>query len=1388
MSYNGNYYDPVGSQSNQQPRGYRYQTPAGSTSAYPSSTTAASYQASNYRGYANTADYSNPQPAQGNNNPQARASAALNNLTTDYNQPQSNTSANAFNQYSRSNSSWNDSMYPSSSYGSAVPQAKASNRAQSNASPIYASNNNAPGASTLGRLSYSTDPAPATTMNDPSHYPSHSYASQSGTTAPAQTYQQGYAQAGQQSQPPRYNSPLQAVQAQQQQRGHARQPSRSSEAQPPPQLNSRPVQQSTQQRHQSMSVGPSNTTVDPSQVYDFRAEQQRKAQIEAEKRRKTEEAEAARKAEEERVAAVKKAEEDRATAAKKAEEDRVVAERAETERKEREAREAAAFEEAVAKKKAEATAKAEKKRLAREEKKQSKTAATALQKMASSGGEPSAFVPAAPPAAAEEPAPPVDEEAEMRAMFQKMREYNQKNPAMLARLWDEERKMHNPQSPPQTRNAEPARPANPRARQSSTNAVSPNTASHGMPTPAQNDRPGATAPQPASKKGQSQRAPPPLPPMVWAPGRKGYVAEHATKWVLSQPGNIGKKLSSDFVVRLLDANPSYVQLCEALEATTLTIDRAAFARELLKAVPHVFSAKKSAAAPSNQGPPRQGTAQGAARGDAAVDLTSPPPERQQKTTVAYETPRCSAVPRISSLRDAANEVNNMSAAPQQPVTSLSTYTGPGPSSGHQSPYFAQPTGVSNGSRPPSQSQPPPQVSEPPPKKPPSPPPRPPANKEEAARKRTFGDLVDLTMGDSDEEAPPKKIPQTAANMASTGRPVAHQQAQVDRTWSSGIDKAFAPILHGDTKGLQPGRGPIHPSGPSVHRVGSAQASLEEQRRLAGIPDHLKFVTTATSETPPAKMSQRPKGPSLETVQKERIKGKLLVEPIMRDRVARRSTYDHRTIARDVLLATGRHPDMRGLNGHLSTMQKMLGEQGGMFDSGNRADLATIRWDVLDPDPPKPAAIQSREIKHKGAKPAEESIVPAVNDATLDGEDADDEGDFVVPSPKALSRQQPAKDMSHAPKAQAQAPPSTFPLGLTKAGKPRKRPGRKPRAHLAANTINASVKGRTSPSVRVNSTPRQTRDHSTPASAPANASASVMAPSGTPVGYAQFRQLDADGNAVKKKGRPVGWRKDVHSRQAAGLTPAQPGGHGPASSGPRSKRTSTNKEASVPEPHYEIYNCEWQGCEAELHNLDVLKKHVLKVHGKPSEEDVFECLWTDCHHSTKHINRQGKASSTSPASFKDVSEWLKHIDRAHLLAVAWKLGDGPRGGLSETHDSEGPYGSEAYLSDANGRSATPVLRANIDPNGQGASQTLPSRGFKAKKDPRAAEAELKELKSSLKAVGYELGSQGSKVVNGSSILGFLDDENFYDVVEVRGESSSEEDENESGNEMEEMEVE
>jgi hypothetical protein len=36
---------------------------------------------------------------------------------------------------------------------------------------------------------------------------------------------------------------------------------------------------------------------------------------------------------------------------------------------------------------------------------------------------------------------------------------------------------------------------------------------------------------------------------------------------------------------------------------------------------------------------------------------------------------------------------------------------------------------------------------------------------------------------------------------------------------------------------------------------------------------------------------------------------------------------------------------------------------------------------------------------------------------------------------------------------------------------------------------------------------------------------------------------------------------------------------------------------------------------------------------------------------------------SAPSFKDISDWLGHVDKEHMQPVAWKLGDGPRGGLS-----------------------------------------------------------------------------------------------------------------------------
>lgn len=702
---------------------------------------------------------------------------------------------------------------------------------------------------------------------------------------------------------------------------------------------------------------------------------------------------------------------------------------------------------------------------------------------------------------------------------------------------------------------------------------------------------------------------------------------------------------------MLDSNPSYLQLCEALEQKGVNINSAAFARELLQAVPYGGGRRKGPAASNRSHPSKYGATAPPQR-STPVGLRSPPRDRQQNATVAYEAPK------YVSLREATNEVNSMAYAPQQLVRPFDAPGQQGQYCDYSSPYFPTSQAAPNGSRPPSQSQPPPpQSSEPPQKREPSPP-RPPANKEEAARKRTFGDLVDLTMEDSDEEAPPKKIAQIGVNTASVVPPDPRQQTEVDKTRDSGISKAFALTTYGATKSPRAGQGPIHLSVPASHPPGSAKASLEKQRRLAGVPEYLKKHALPLVGAAPSEVPSKPKGPSLEHMQRERIKGKPLVEPIMRDCVARRSTYDHRSIARAVLLATCRHPDMRGLNGHLASMQKLLGEQDGMIVSGgNRADLATIRWDSLDPSAPKPVA-----PKPANSKPFDVNV--SVVDG--DGEEADGEGGFIVPSPKALSRPQPVSgDASHVTDIEAGPPTlTTYAHGITKSGRYKKHPGRKPLASLPAST-NKTTKGRVSPSTSPDTLPRKAaKDGTSASSAPGGTSANDMAASGTPVGYAAFRQLDANGNPIKKKGRPVGWRKDVHSRQAAGLTPAKPGGHLSAGfTGGRGKRTSTSKEEPIPEPHYEIFNCMWQDCNAELHNLDVLKKHVTKVHGKRNGQDIFNCLWQDCHHSSKHVTSQSKTKASAPASFSDVADWVKHVDRAHLQEVAWKLGDGPKGGLS-----------------------------------------------------------------------------------------------------------------------------
>lgn len=1208
----GNYYDPVGSQSNQ-PSGYTYQPSTTSASQYPSAEGTSGYSSSaNYQSYGGSNTYgthqygsSAQQGVSGESNNRT-AGAGLSSLSgQEYKQASSNRSGSA-QQYDTSG--WGDPSYETSYSGTNL---QLPNRTQSNTSPLYASSN-APSA-TFGSLSYNapTDLSQSTStayaQQGSSNYgqqnAAQNYQGDSGTaTSATSSYQPSYVTAAQNqasTQPQRYSSPSHAVQAQQQQKsGHSKQRSRgSNQAQPSPQINARIPSQQTNTRQPSSSVEPVSTTVDPSQVYDLRAEREKKAKIEAEKRRKREAEEAARKAEEDRIAEEKR------------KVDEANREEEEAKRKEEEAKRKVEAEAAAAKR-AQQDRKNEQRRKVREEKRQSKTAANALTQMASSGG----------PSTNMDEAGLTAEEAEMRAMFKKMREFNTKNPAMLAKLWEEERRSHAASS--QSPQAAAAKPTPVSAHQPAPAKNGTSTALSGSTTtPAQMKStantskapaadtpvvPGLSASTAAAVNQATQQS-----TSLWPPGKKGLLADTAAKWLSTQ--NPTRTVTQAQILERLDQNPNYVQLCESLETLGLRFERAAFARELLRAVPNNSTAPqqtaKASETPSSSTnvafPPVNGSAQQSPAGDqqkpkrpratkaemeqrralAAMGIKPPKPFKKKKEEssagnqgmVDYEMPSF-------SLSAAAQEVNSMHRTPDQFCCG-----GPVQLPQHESPYFAAPD-----SRPASQPAQPEPSAPPEPVKPPSPP-RPPADKEEAARKRGFGDLVDLTAEDSDEEGPPKKMMQIAQGIDGPPPPagVTNFEQSAQAAPSNG-SQAFSLLA-------QPPR-----------MMANTAATYQQNNGFRQAPTAQMHVKPS-----PVPLPAKRKGPSLEQLQRERIKGKMVVEPIMRDRVARRSTYDSRTIARDVLLATGRHPDMRALNGHYNAMQKLLGERGGMLDqAGNKADLATIRWDIIDPEPAKKAAPASSEV---AVKPI------------IEAEDADDEEEAAATARTAPQQQtsdhknQTLKYISVYKKTKGRPP--------TKRGRPSTTGSSNkasPRPDMPPSSANQAGTPRPAPANRT----------ATPNTAPAGSS-QAAGTGGSPVGYAAFTRYDENGNLIKKRGRPVGWRKNIHSREAAGLAPAKSGsGYKP------DRPPAAKQEQQLREPEYQVYKCEWADCRAELHSLDTLKKHIVKVHGKP-EKGSYSCLWSDCQASPE---------------FGEIEDWMNHIDKEHLQPIAWKLGDGPRGGL------------------------------------------------------------------------------------------------------------------------------
>lgn len=429
----------------------------------------------------------------------------------------------------------------------------------------------------------------------------------------------------------------------------------------------------------------------------------------------------------------------------------------------------------------------------------------------------------------------------------------------------------------------------------------------------------------------------------------------------------------------------------------------------------------------------------------------------------------------------------------------------------------------------------------------------------------------------------------------------------------------------------------------------------------------------------------------------------VVEQMKRQDALQRSAYNSQTIARDILIATGKHPSMAPLNEHLAGLRTHF------RNVDFTSDLSTFKWDVVDPGGPDP-------------------------------NDADDEDD-------------PAQPHTNSPQA---PPPVAGPGGIVETSAvtaPVPRRGRKPKImvgdqHVRQRPVPESGQRSFSNNGRAGSLSRVGADESTgTGTAPAtNTQNSMQDLSRLDAGVAEGEGALSFASAVGtnlgqsntpsvRRGRPPGSSRkkkneqgevEVAIRPSLGanrasplptprgsslrneVTPSSPSiavmvpspSADPSLYKPQSQRSRPRKSSPSSRqqstPKYAVYHCHWRNCPAKLHNLDTLKRHALK-HSNEYKPGPFPCLWEGC-------SIRSNEESSGDATFGDLHLWEQHMNSKHFSIVANKLGDGPRATPSSDN-------SDHYLSDSHGRRVTPLA--------------TPQRGLP---DPLSLSAEPKTTKA------------------------------------------------------------
>ena len=383
-------------------------------------------------------------------------------------------------------------------------------------------------------------------------------------------------------------------------------------------------------------------------------------------------------------------------------------------------------------------------------------------------------------------------------------------------------------------------------------------------------------PTPSSHQ-SSPPAPSPRSP-VWPEEKKPELAEVAKNFLEGLKSNKGKSISTTEIHMMLNQNPSYDQLCAMLSARGFQFSRTPLAELLLSVVPP----SKTTSGPDT---PRK------SRGRPRKDGTAVSPDH----SLGQNNPKQAAV----GPQKKKSSATGKSSSPQSNVVShgLPILNGPSNVAPEYKSYYERMRMISGGSPPSSTS---------------------PISKQQAARKRNFSEIVDLSQMSDDDEGQAKK-------QRAGGDHAGKEQALPPNTGSDLI------LTNADPNQNEP---PV-PIDPNLEQT--------SQQNNAPTGD----LSSGAQDEQLAQFRHEDEGAR---TQREKLRNAVLVKPINMIEALQQRPINISTLARDILIAKGEHPTERPLNFHLRDLAMN-------FKSvTTKADLSTFRWDLVDPGGPPPGTV------------------------------------------------------------------------------------------------------------------------------------------------------------------------------------------------------------------------------------------------------------------------------------------------------------------------------------------------------------------------------------------------------------------------------------------------